>query len=279
MGSKSASKKKPRTAEGLVFSRISPESVKAADAFSKLFGRDCFDENVAEQPWVKRMMQTSMSLHGDRYLGFADVTCMMMVGRKRWRSIYINSRAVADFLERSEPRESDAELIAQSALDAHRASESCGTVVHLPFRKHSIMVCSAKMANATMVCYSRGDDVGYTPIYSSGWGEGWGENCNKLDWRIIFNLFLYMSAFPECVTEGPPQLSVGSASGEEQSCVSSSPAIEQVYQISKSIPHMRRGHFRTLRSERYKNKRFQAIYVKPAMVNGDADSVIEPTLA
>lgn len=94
--------------------------------------------------------------------------------------------------------------------------------------------------------------------------------------RLAINTIAYMNCFPDCVDEGVPkdlfEKSVGKTnrnitfqlSGKIKD-IESSPKIK--------IPHLRRGHFRSLESPFFTNKRGQIIFVTETMVKGKAKTV------
>lgn len=286
-------RKKPRIKGGVIFSHLSKERIEIVKTIRKMCGDDpFFDPN--HRLW-REVMSAGMRQrqkdygYSDPYLEIADCAITYKIGQMGYRSIYIESPAVMDFLEKSEPRQSDGVLIKQAAIDIQKQSEGGGVAVHLPNRKESIFITSADNAggkinnltqNEVMVNYLRGEDIGYTPIRKDGtWvieDDGIDPEASQLNWRIVFNLFLYMDAFPECVSDGPPDLTCGEIDGIAPIRVCGSKSIEDLFHQVKKTPHMRRGHFRVLRSERFRNKRFQAVYVKPSMVGGSASTVSEP---
>jgi hypothetical protein len=94
--------------------------------------------------------------------------------------------------------------------------------------------------------------------------------------KIVLNSILYMDAFPESVKEGVPNLSVRLPHSNKAKTIAMSDSLRTVYS-GNIMPHMRRGHFRFLKSDHYKNKRFQTVYVKPTMVKGSASTLVDTT--
>lgn len=276
MGKKSKQNKKARTKNGVIFSELSKYRKDLISAVQKKYGLSPFsspdhevwqemfrfDQSSREErdPYVKKMM------------AFTDIGLVYKMGQKEWHSVYVESDAVCDFLENSKPKQSDGVLVAQAAIEIEKRCESGGLAIHLANRKHSIFVSSMDIGIGTVVMYSRDFDIGFTPIRQDGsWDSAHTEN--DADWSIIFNLFLYMDAFPASITVGAPPLITGSPNGITCQTVSASKPIEEMYKATKISPHMRRGHFRTLKNERFTKKRYQAVFVRPTMVRGSAETI------
>lgn len=292
VGKKRKQFKKPRTRDGVVFSEISKDKKDSVKYIKKMYGEAPF-KNPDHEVWklmisMGRSFRAENNLKEDFFIDVCDIGLIYKFGQGEYHSIYINSLAVMDFLENSEPRQSDGMLLKQSAINLQKKSNGGGLAIHLPGRKESIFISSLDNVsevvsrfseNDVVVNYFRGEDVGFTPIKKDGsWvTEKTSEDSNllDLDWKIIFNLFLYIDAFPECVIDGPPDLISGYANETKVQTVNSNDSISQVFERSKAAPHMRRGHFRVLKSERFTKKRYQAVFVKPAMVLGKASTLVE----
>lgn len=282
MSNKVRARKKPRTRSGNIFSQISPQRIALTNEIKKRHGASVF-KSIHHEFWAT-MMRTSMEMRKQATENYdptmkgidgADVTLTYTVGRKNWHSIYIDSIALADFLENSSPRDSDTDIVKQAATDLSESGKE-GVAIHLPGRKESIFIASFIVKNRPVVFMFCGEDTGYVPIDDDGvWSRFASSNEGPSDdqWSVVFNLFMYMNAFPSTVESNPPFLVCGSLSGKTQSVVSASNAIKEVYEKSKSSPHIRRGHFRVLRSERFTHKRHQSVFVKPSMVSGSAQTV------
>lgn len=98
--------------------------------------------------------------------------------------------------------------------------------------------------------------------------------------KLGVNFLAYISAFPECLTEGVPQnISKKSKADYQNARVlkTSSHVLEiekEIQSESKIItPHFRKGHFRYLKDERFINKKGQIVFVKASMVRGHAQSL------
>lgn len=85
--------------------------------------------------------------------------------------------------------------------------------------------------------------------------------------RMCYGMFMMMQEFPEMMMDGVPDGIKHPAwyrrfKNKKRIC------INRVR--SDMAPHIRNGHFRVLRSERFVNKRGQVIFVKATMVKGRA---------
>lgn len=95
-------------------------------------------------------------------------------------------------------------------------------------------------------------------------------------YKLVLNLLLYMSAFPENISDKAPFELCNKNNINNSKTISISKTISDYLIENKEVsPHLRRGHFRYLDSEFYKNKRGQIIFVKSSFVKGNAKTIIE----
>lgn len=93
--------------------------------------------------------------------------------------------------------------------------------------------------------------------------------------RLILNLLFYMSAYPENVLDNPPDERIEDKVDAKQSkTITVSKEISDYLKDTELTPHLRRGHFRLLSSERFVNKKGQVVFVKSSFVKGHAKTVI-----
>lgn len=95
------------------------------------------------------------------------------------------------------------------------------------------------------------------------------------NFRFAINLLAYMECFPECVREGVPSTNNDTEyqpKGRNVSLGISENVIEDGQKGAKR-PHMRKGYFKCLLSDFYKNKRGQIIFVRETMVRGKSKTV------
>ena len=88
---------------------------------------------------------------------------------------------------------------------------------------------------------------------------------------IAVNTLLSFLVFRETLREGVPNrvMSANGIRSKSTSYFMSAPGhIEEAYEKRKILPHMRRGHFRKLESDYYKEKRGTIVFVRPTMVAG-----------
>lgn len=92
--------------------------------------------------------------------------------------------------------------------------------------------------------------------------------------RLATNLVAYIECFPEQVKDGVPH-NVPSLSHDKSFHIETVDKLN--FQVNKSnkinAPHIRKAHFRRLRSDYFKNMKGKIILVQETMVNGRAKSV------
>ena len=93
--------------------------------------------------------------------------------------------------------------------------------------------------------------------------------------KLIFGFSLYIDAFPDTVVSGHSEdiKHINYYNGD-RTVINRNEIVENEARCGVS-PHWRRGHFRLLTSERYKNKRWQTVYVKGAFIKGKALDVLD----
>ncbi|MBO4752564.1 MAG: hypothetical protein J5526_07455 [Bacteroidales bacterium] len=95
------------------------------------------------------------------------------------------------------------------------------------------------------------------------------------NFRFAVNLLAYMECFPECVRDGVPTSNnetVYQYKGKNVRLGISEKVLEEGLKGTKR-PHMRKGYFKCLSSDFYKNKRGQIIFVRETMVKGKSKTV------
>jgi hypothetical protein len=85
--------------------------------------------------------------------------------------------------------------------------------------------------------------------------------------RFIIGIGMYMSALPEQVKDGIPE-DLKHPSHYKHIISKTITMSEKYIDRSGPCPHFRRGHFRVLRSERFKNKRWQVIFIEAMCIKG-----------
>lgn len=134
--------------------------------------------------------------------------------------------------------------------------------------------------NTLVVFFSDDDSVGY--INETEYLIAKARNDTEAlsverNYRFAINLLTYMICFPECIHEGTPSLSINETpnlfSGKNIRLSISDKVIDECRQNGVKRPHMRKGYFKYLGSEFYKNKRGQWIFVCETMVNSKSKTV------
>ena len=96
--------------------------------------------------------------------------------------------------------------------------------------------------------------------------------------RLLNALGLYLACFPEMLRAGPPD-DVKHPSHHQYAVsktVGISPKVREHTERGEVSAHFRKGHFRTLRSERFTHKRWKAVFVKATFVKGEALTILSP---
>lgn len=96
--------------------------------------------------------------------------------------------------------------------------------------------------------------------------------------KIAYNFLNYLIAFPESIIDGPPADAILERKTESSITVKSNDTVKRItkeFSSHYTSPHLRRGHFRFLKSDRFKNKKGQIIYIEPTFIKGSAKTVIK----
>lgn len=257
-------------------------------------------ENVFSDHWINfikhlRAEYVNQGETNQRALSFSqsEVMAIRSLHLKKYHNIYVNNSSLVEFIENNKIKKNDIFKAYEICKDAIKQFKNYGVVLNLKEKENSILFNfnpidyvhekNTYLHKGSCIYYKifpKGEmaDVGFVPLsekYGVGYGETKLDTKNKLNdyvLQLFLNLCAYMSAFPECVVEGPP-LEKTRSSDKISTIIKISDSLKEVYHEGVS-PHMRRGHFRFLKSEIYTNKRFQAVYVKPTMVKGSATTVV-----
>lgn len=94
--------------------------------------------------------------------------------------------------------------------------------------------------------------------------------------RLAINTIAYMEAFPECVIDGVPNY-IKDPDATNSYVIKTADKIIESQNITENgkmkSPHFRRGYFKRLSSDFYKNKKGQIVFVSETMVNGKAKTI------
>lgn len=95
--------------------------------------------------------------------------------------------------------------------------------------------------------------------------------------KLFLNLCLYADAFENCILEGTPEeiKKFKNFYKTEKSNIIKIKTHESLFDTNSKTPHLRRGHFKKLKSDFYKNKKGQIIFIKSTMINAKAITVKE----
>ena len=150
-------------------------------------------------------------------------------------------------------------------------------IIHSKILKKSILFFISSGDNLGNLFVSDGENVAWTPLYGDKTSR---ENLYNIDdhgdmLKIAFNLLFYMSAFPENILNRPPDEVCDKLNINNSKTISLSKDIADYLHENRDVsPHLRRGHFRYLSSDRYVNKKGQTVFVKSSFIKGTAKTVI-----
>lgn len=149
--------------------------------------------------------------------------------------------------------------------------------IHSKNLKRSLFFNYSLTKNLSGLYITDGDDCAYVPLSTNKlerWNIYEGDIYGKF-LRLALNLTFYMSAFPENVLNRPPDEVLDKLNKDNSKTISLSKDIADYLHENRDVsPHLRRGHFRYLASDRFKNKQFQTVFVKSSFVKGDAKTII-----
>ena len=86
--------------------------------------------------------------------------------------------------------------------------------------------------------------------------------------HFAVNIIAYISCFPDCLTDGAPH---GIKTENNHRLATSEKVVDAMETVGGVVnPHFRRGYFKRLESDFYKNKKGQIIFVHETVVNAQA---------
>ena len=103
------------------------------------------------------------------------------------------------------------------------------------------------------------------------------EKFNAKTFRLAINILAYLSCFPKCVKDGVPDNFDETQEQGLNKIIKLSDTVSEIKSDNvngkRNRPHFRIGHFRLLRSDYYKNKKGDLVWVSKTMVKGRAKTV------
>lgn len=268
------------------YGKLASKAVRKHKSTSEIEDHNSIFWTGVIQGFIKSRIDEGEDYEGAKGFALAESLSARAITLKKYHSIYVFDESVVDFVKNTEVNKKERDKMYSVVEEIANDWMDHGVVVHLAGEDQSViytfspvrMVYEQKTCTGVTgfgcfykrFCRSDSADIGYLTITEDGGIVG-GDGLTE-EWRIFFNLCLYISAFPEYVIDGAPPIKIHGGR-ENSTTIRSSKQMREVYREGVS-PHMRRGHFRFLRSARYKSKRFQAVYVKPAMIGGRANTVV-----
>lgn len=151
--------------------------------------------------------------------------------------------------------------------------------MHVPFLEGGYAFSFCLMPDNTITIFFV-DDFDSGQIHENGYNIAKSKTDKESviveqNFRFAVNLLAYMECFPECVREGVPTTNnetVFQTKGRNVRLGISEKVMEDGQKGAKR-PHMRKGYFKCLSSDFYKNKRGQIIFIRETMVNGKSKTV------
>lgn len=151
--------------------------------------------------------------------------------------------------------------------------------LHVPYLEEGYAFSFCLMPDNTITIFFADDD-GVGQIHESEFNivkirKDENSKAVERNFRFAVNLLAYMECFPECVRDGVPTTNnetVYQSKGRNVRLGISEKIIENEQKGTKR-PHMRKGYFKCLSSDFYKNKRGQIIFVRETMVKGKSKTV------
>jgi hypothetical protein len=92
--------------------------------------------------------------------------------------------------------------------------------------------------------------------------------------KLLIGMCLYRRCFPQSVRDGLPEDCSHPNHYKNGKTINIVDELIEATNSDRNItPHIRCGHFRLLKNERYINKRYQVIFIKECFVNGKAKTI------
>lgn len=222
-----------------------------------------------------------------------DATCVQLFLRDLQGDlthIYIKDSALFDFLKEPEIRDlegiktyikengNSVVLNADDMLENLTTGINFGICLHLP-----------KVSQGYVFAYSLYDISNELRIFVNHGMEQYHLSSNEIEnkksivytdpeinmiTKIALNLISYIYCFPECLVDGAPH----DIKTQNNHYLNTSEKVIEAGERSEGgivIPHFRRGYFKRLSSDFYKNKKGQIVFVHETIVNGVAKTLEE----
>ena len=274
--------------------KVDRNSKLSADATINEFGKEFL--RPASDAWLRAATSYAESIalledepyDNARAWTMLDVEGLRHIYKRKWHNLFLSDQTLIDFINEIKiPEESENLAL---LVDDFGAKHPYGVVVHFVGGPQSWMFYTSKPVSETiskqlgeeytnlMLCHKRfvSRDGSYVSFCFMDRKDGsFTGNIVKISEQLQFfiKLLIYIDAFPESVTDGVPKdCSDTHIRRDMASVISTAKQIKSM--VTNGIcPHLRRGHFRFLQSDKFTNKRFQTVYVKPAIIGGTAETV------
>lgn len=220
-----------------------------------------------------------------------DATCVQLFvrdARKELTHIYIQDKTLLDFLMKMEVRDIEGlkdtikeygqEVIVNQDDYLENLTAGCNYAIclHIP-----------EMSQGFVIAYTLYTTTGELRIFVNHGMEQYHISSNEISDKksivytdpeineitnLAINIIAYMSCFPECLRDGAPH---GVKTENNHILHTDEKVTESIEKDSTGIinPHFRRGYFKRLTSDYYKNKKGQVIFVHETIVNEQAKTL------
>ncbi len=305
MGRASRKKNRPRAGDGNLYSKLDLNDITDVLKEFKKVGSGYLTNPETGERYTKDDLFCDVveSIYEysseDRGICATKSIAILSLYKNLYHNYYVTSEKIVDFIENQKIKENDVihlphvlEEYCPPQKYKYFPQEYYAGAVHLLNRQYSILFFMVRgqpdiKNNDCTLSWMRNEgqrknNIAYIPIGdcydTAGAMSLIHEEEININWNIIFNMFLYIDAFPEAIKKGPPPVTIEHGMTPlSNTTIGLSKTIKQMYADRSVSPHMRRGHYRYLQSDRYKKKRFQTVYVRSAMIKGTADHVIDVT--
>jgi hypothetical protein len=272
--------------------KVDKRTKTAVQSLVKIYGKGVLRVGSAE--WAKAgedlfpFISASLGVKTAKAVTMLELESIRHLYNARWHNIFLSGQELIDFIDQIKiPEES--ENLALMA-DDFGIKYPDGVVVHflggqeswLFYTNHAMGKGAEKHLGVKfpymMVCHKRflkRDGGHYSYFFMDRKNGRTTRDITKSGEQLQFfiKLLIYIDAFPESVTDGVPKDCSDTHIRRDMASVVSTAKQIKSMATNGICPHLRRGHFRFLQSDKFTNKRFQIVYVKPAIIGGTAETV------
>jgi hypothetical protein len=282
------------------FSKVNFPELRKARKYIKKYGEEVFKSEMTNR------CNITIEKYNDKSEQFGHLQDMYMVSLltdvdTNVDNYYINSEELLSFLKNTKIKKEiipriitlsdeisihnqkyekyfnmDAEITPGNTMFLHKKKDYVGCVHAKNInRSFYFMIQSIAGLNSVAIYALNGDGISYRCNMQKESVLQMNQQENEII-RIVLNMLFYMDAFPDKILDSPPDECVDKLNCNNSKTITMSDEIRDYLHENRDVsPHLRRGHFRYLASDFYKNKKGQTIFVKSSFVKGQAKTIIE----